>query len=350
MNFSPIGRPQHPGETTLIEIRPSVAVVGAGLAGITAARVLADRGYPVIVFDKGRGLGGRMSTRREGEYAFDHGCQFLTARDERFRRYMEAWVEQGLVSRWKLRLASCERGQVTPLHDDTLRYVGVPGMNAMIKRMAVGLDLRLATRVVGIEAEDDAWRLRADEPVPDDTYEIALVATPAEQAVPLLSAAPHLQASAATVRMQPCWAVMAVFDYDLELPFDAAFARGSPLVWMADNGSKPGRTQHECWVLHASPSWSREHIELPADQVIERLLAAFFEAIGVKGVKPVAAFAHRWRYASPENALDVGCLWDARRGIGACGDWCQSARGENAFLSGLLLAERIMAEKPRARP
>ena len=58
---------------------------------------------------------------------------------------------------------------------------------------------------------------------------------------------------------------------------------------------------------------------------------------------------HRWRYASPENALDGGCLFDVERGLAACGDWCQSARVENAFLSGLLLAERIIAEKPRAR-
>jgi len=349
MNLNPYARLPHPGETTLIEIRPTVAIIGAGMAGITAARLLSERGYSVTIYEKARGLGGRMSTRREGDYAFDHGCQFFTARDERFRRYLEAWEEQGLASRWDLRVASCERGTVTPLRDDTLRYVGVPAMNAMIKKMAAGLDVKLSTRVTGLQAEDGEWRVLSEPAASDETYEIVVVSTPAEQAAPLLAGSSSLQAQAAVVRMQPCWSVMVAFEYDLEPPFDGAFLRGSPLVWVANNGSKPGRTTHECWVLHAAPSWSRDHLELPPEQIVEILLPAFFEATGLKPVKPLAAFAHRWRHASPENALDTGCLWDARAGLAACGDWCQSARLENAFLSGLLLAERIIAERPRAR-
>lgn len=349
MNLDPYARLPHPGETTLIEIRPSVAIVGAGMAGVTAARLLAQRGFPVTLFEKARGLGGRMSTRREGDYAFDHGCQFFTARDERFRRYLEAWVEQGLASRWDLRVASCERGGVTPLRDETLRYVGVPGMNAMIKKMAEGLDVRLSTMVTGLQQDDGAWRVISEPAGTDETFEIVIVTAPAEQAVPLLAGAPLLQAQAAGVRMQPCWALMAAFEFDLEPAFDGAFLRGSPLVWVANNGSKPGRTSHECWVMHAAPSWSREHLDLPPEEIVAHLLPAFFDAVGLKPVKPLAAYAHRWRYASPETALQGGCLWDARTGLAACGDWCHSARLENAFLSGLILAERIMAERPRAR-
>lgn len=342
-------RHPHFGETTMIELRPTVAVIGAGLAGLTAARLLSERGYPVTVFDKGRGPGGRTTTRREGDYSFDHGCQYLTVRDERFQRYMEAWAEQGVVSPWRMRLANCQQGQITLLQDDTPRWVGVPGMNAIAKRLAEGLDVELGVRIGAVRQEAGQWALVSEQPLADETYEIVVVATPPDQAVPLLAQSANLQASAAMVRMQPCWAVMVAFDYDLDLGFDAAFLRGGPAVWACNNGSKPGRPGPECWVLHASPAWSREHLEWTPEQVVEPLVEAFFQATGCKRVAPSFARAHRWRYAAPENPLAQGCLFEAERGLAACGDWCVGARAEGAFLSGLLLAERILSERPRAR-
>jgi predicted NAD/FAD-dependent oxidoreductase len=338
----------HPGETSLIDIRPSVAVIGAGMAGVTVARLLSERGYPVRIFDKGRGIGGRMSTRREGDCSFDHGCQFFTVRDDRFRSYVESWRDAGLVSPWRHRIANCDKGAITVLQDETVRYVGVPGMNAMIKRMAEGLPVQLATRIERIDETDEGWRLVADSGPLDDVFDIVIVTAPSEQAADLLKPAPALQAKAASVRMQPCWAVMAMFEFELDAPFEAAFVRNSPLVWIANGGSKPGRAAHEAWVLHASPAWSRAHLEDKPEAVIEQLLRAFYEAIGTKVVEPSVALAHRWRYAAPENALDVGFLWDDELNIGAAGDWCLNARVENAFLSGFLLADRILAGRPRA--
>jgi len=336
----------NPGETALIEIRPSVAVIGGGLSGMIAARLLAERGYPVTVFDKGRQPGGRGSIRVEDPYTFDHGCQYFTARDRRFQRYVEAWIEQGIVSLWNARRASCLRGAVNLVHDDVTRYVGVPGMNAMVRHLASGMDVRSGLEITDSRRVPGGWQLTGTKPIPE-LFDLLISSAPAPQTANVLRTT-RLAEEAAKVNMLPCWTAMAVFDYDLELPFDAAHISASPLVWAANNGSKPGRSRHECWVMQASPSWSIEHIDDAPDAVAEALLAAFFEAAGAAPVTPRFTRSHRWRYASPEEPLRAECLWDAEEWVGACGDWCHSARMEGAFISGLTLVERVLNDRPRA--
>jgi len=86
-----------------------VAIVGAGIAGLSCALRLQQDGCNVTVLDKGRGAGGRMSTRRiampggegaGGEVAFDHGAQYLTMRDPAFVEAMHGWEAAGVVARW----------------------------------------------------------------------------------------------------------------------------------------------------------------------------------------------------------------------------------------------------------
>jgi predicted NAD/FAD-dependent oxidoreductase len=336
-----------PGETAMIEVRPATAVIGAGLSGLIAARLLAERGYPVTVFDKGRRPGGRASTRREDTRLFDHGCQYFTARDPRFLRYVEAWLEQDVVSPWNARRAACLRGVATPVSDDVIRYVGAPQMSAVAAHLANGLDIRSATRITALRRTDAGWRLTADLPL-EERFEVVVLAIPAEQAAPLLIDAPHLAAAVSGVHMLPCWTALAAFDYDIDAPFDAAHFSSSPLVWAARDSSKPGRASGECWVLQAAPSWTMEHLEEHPEQIARALLDTFFTDAGIAPVTPSFLGAHRWRYASAETPLGQPCLWDKERAIAVTGDWCHSARMEGAFLSGLSAAEHIIDDRSRA--
>lgn len=315
------------------------------------------------VFDKGRRVGGRASTRRDAEgRLFDHGAQYFTATDAAFRREVARWVEAGTASLWDARLAAIDcdaRGCVrsTPPAAKE-RYVGVPGMSAVAESLAAeivsaGVDVISGVEVVSLRRQQGAWKVVLSSETPEERHFAAvLVTAPAPQAAELLAPSPAMANAARGVRLAPCWAVMAsVAGGALEVDFDAAFVNGGPesipLSWVARDGSKPGRPSAsqagDCWVLHGSPAWSAQNIELPADEVVAALLSAFWRVADLPLQTPASAVGHRWRFALPENPLAETFLADHSRGLFAAGDWCGGPRVEGAYLSGLAAADEIFA-------
>lgn len=324
------------------------AVVGAGLSGLTCGRDLALAGYEVVVFDKARGAGGRMSTRRTGardRWSFDHGAQYFTARHPAFAAEVDAWVEAGVAAPWRGRIFALDAVGPRPVGETVQRYVGVPRMSAVTGWMCRPLRLELGSLIAEIEREEDGWIVIDDRGQRRGLYDRLALALPAPQAAPLLEPAPDLAARADSVRFAPSWAVMAFFDRRLDLPYDAAFVNTGPLSWIARDSSKPGRAEGERWVLHASAEWSSEHLELEPEEALGRLLEAFREALGESCQEPSLALAHRWRYALPTTPLEEACLHDSALGLGACGDWCGGPRVEGAFLSGRALG-RLLSKGP----
>jgi len=335
------------------QTRLRIGVVGAGISGLVAARALRDRGHDVRIFDKGRGPGGRMSTRRHDTADFDHGAQYFTVRDPRFAAHAEEWRRDGVVAPWRGVIVELCDGKAQRKEGSPDRLVGVPRMSAVTAHLATGLEVAAATRVDRIELDPPGWRLESDGTALG-TFDAVLVSAPAAQSAALLDpVAPALAERAREAVAAPCWAAMVAFAEPLEVDFDGAFVKDSPLSWVARNDSKPGRRGQAAWTLHATPAWSREHLDLAPEQAAARLLAAFRHAAGVSLPEPIHQVGHRWLYALPEDPLPELCLFDPDRRLGACGDWCGGPRVEGAFLSGLALAQRLggeAMEAPEAPP
>lgn len=329
--------------------RHTVAIIGGGCAGLACARRLAGAPLAVQVFDKGRRPGGRIATRRTPHGSFDHGAQYFTANDPEFRAWTRHCRAAGMAAPWNGVIAALADRRAEIAGNAEQRWVGVPGMSAAARHLAAGLAIRSELRIAGLERHDSGWRLLGADGSPVAEAETVIVAVPAPQAVPLLAASPRLADRAAEISFQPCWAMMLGCDSPLPLPFDGAFVNAGPLSWVARNTSKPGRTGEEAWVLHASPDWSRDHLEDDAHTVGAALRRAFADATGVEAPADAVMTAHRWRYARAASPLGEACLFDAELGIGACGDWCLGANVEAAFRSGQAMAETILAHHGGAR-
>ncbi|MEL6877294.1 MAG: FAD-dependent oxidoreductase [Pseudomonadota bacterium] len=311
----------------------TIAIIGAGMAGLACATQLSAAGKRVALFDKGRGPGGRMAARRSEiagkTVGFDHGAQYFTVRDLAFKQVVRAWHKLGVVAPW-------------PAAGDEV-WVGLPGMNGPIRAMASKLDVRWGTRIETVEwvEGEQCWELTFDGG--RERFSGFVCAVPAEQAGDLLSnAAPEFSASARAIKSDPCWAVMAAFAEPLSLG-DVVRSRDGAIAWAARNSAKPARAGEECWVLHASPTRSGEVIDLPKEEAAQVLLADFFDQTGIAPIEPIHLASHRWLYAKPEITSPQVFLWDANIRAGVCGDWLVEARVEGAWLSGAKLGEAMLA-------
>lgn len=317
------------------EVR-TVGIVGAGMAGLACARRLHAVGLSVRVIDKGRSVGGRIATRRleaaVGAANFDHGAQFFTARHPDFRAALEGlpaeasmlWRRSGVCDDWR---------------------VAAPGISALPKALADGLDISLSTQVAEIARHGERWVLFGEDGATIGGFDAVIIATPAEQAAPLLAPiAPHFAKEAAQAVTAPCWAGLFAFQESLTMEQAAYELQDHPVLsWIACDSAKPGRKDEpQCWVAHARPDWTRANLEEPPAAIAPQLLEALASVLGPV-IEPLLMQAHRWRYARVERAAGSPFGWDSRLGAGVCGDWRLGSRIELAWRSGHDLAGAMLA-------
>ncbi len=335
---------------------PRVAVIGAGVSGLIAARTLLDSGFEVSVFEKSRGMGGRAATRRaEPKLAFDHGAQYFTAYDPKFRQVVDAWIEQGVAAPWLAPLVQIGPAGVAAKTDQPERFVFVPGMSAIGRHLGKDVPVRGDLRIARLEPLADGCELIDTAGQSQGRFDYAVVAVPSTQAADLLGEHP-LAAEARAVPMTPCWAAMAAFERRIDATWDGAFLHDSPLAWVARNSAKPGRDPSvDCWVLQATADWTTAHLDLPKDEAARRLLDAFAAAVHqsrAAGYGDVSAGgslpptihldAHRWMFSATPLTLDRLCLWDAAGRVALCGDWLAGGRVEGAYRSGVAAAGCVL--------
>jgi photolyase PhrII len=323
-----------------------VAVIGAGLAGMTASRTLRDQGVEIEVFEKSRGLGGRMATRRiNGQSGFDHGAQYFTARHPIFRRYVESWIQQGGVQRWTGSVGAFQDGIWKEGTGTIQRFVGIPSMNAICKHLGEGIEVHKQTRIERVKKMADGLILVDDHQKTYGHFDGVIVTAPAFQAHEILCEFPEMAQQLKNVEMDPCWAAMLTLKKPLEPFWVGAFIQDSFLSWAARNGTKPGRASDaERLILHAAPAWTDQHWESDPEWVGQAMAEEFVRVSGLGPLDVESISTHRWKYAIAREPLSCGALVDSARRIVACGDWAMGSRVEGAFLSGLAAAGRLMGQ------
>ena len=301
-----------------------IAIIGAGITGLTAADHLVKAGRDVQIFDKGRGSGGRISTRRTPNGMFDHGAPELQAASQEFRDYLDTL---GAV-----------RGPCGSNY-------GAPGMRSIFDGLVADLEIRQGVEVAELSRESRGWVIRLSNGRSFAHFHTVLVTAPAPQAKTLIArVAPALAAQISKVRMQTIWSCLAEFDTPLSLP---GKVEGQGPVLRADRmASKPGRTDNrEAWVIHMRPEFVLADNFADPALVAPLLIDAFADAYDLTLPRAIYLDAHRWRYAYAQQPLGQPFLGDAEAGLLVGGDWTLGQRAEHGFESGREMANAVLSRE-----
>ena len=272
-----------------------IVVVGAGLAGATAARLLADHGFDVVVLDKGRRVGGRSSRRRLDDVVITHGAAHLHA----WPSWMEAWAE-------------AERNEGRAVAGDGHRLVDGPDT---IAGWLEGIDVLTSTTVTRLERDGEVWNIHDEE---GNRWQASgvVVTAPLPQLHRMMEQAPEAWS---THPYEATWTVVLAH----QAPAPESLAQALHQLGMTTESGDDDLGL----VVHLPAEWSREHLEMERTDVLQAFigLTEGLDEVHASWLTAASCQAHRWRYgrsASPgvranlPRLVEAGDAWGEPVGTG----------------------------------
>ena len=315
-----------------------VLIVGAGVSGLLAGKILAQTGIEVMLLEKSPGVGGRMATRQFKQGVFDHGAQFFTAREATFQQWVDLWIKEKIAFEW---FSSLQKSDDLPKGGGHPRYRGLRGMTTVAKYLARDLEIRLQTQVKSITKERDSWVARIEKGEEIVARQIVLSA-PIPQSLNLLESG-HITLPSfeyktlKAIEYHPCITGLVLLDGPSAIPSPGGMKiEKRDIQWLGDNSQKGISPKVTAVTIQATHGFSRENFELPSKELIEIL---------VESAKPwlnqevLDWQIHKWRYSQPVNLYPAQFLeFPGHRGLFMIGDAFGGARIEGAALSGIQVA------------
>jgi predicted NAD/FAD-dependent oxidoreductase len=328
----------------------SCVIIGAGIAGLMAGKKLNEKGVHVTVLDKGRGVGGRLATRRIANNVFDHGAQFFSAQDANFKTYVSEWVSGNIIRIWG------KKGEIYPENgkdNDQHVYIGSAGMTSLAKYLAGDLTIELNRRAEVLNYFNDHWEIKTNTQEIFET-EALILTPPLPQSLELLNSGNlpslnGLRTQMENIKYNACISLMVVFDDMVDLPDAGALKlSGEPLAWMADNCRKGISKGLSAVTIHTGTEFSRMYWQQDDEMLAKNIL---YIASGWLKAPYREYQLKRWKYSRPSSTFNqTFCKLPTKIPLVLAGDAFGGPHIEGAALSGLSAAEEILSSMNFKRP
>ena len=312
-----------------------IAIIGAGVAGATCAKFLSAH-ESVTVFEKSRGVGGRLSTRRSSPFFFDHGAPFFIVRSKPFKSMVDVLIQRQIILPYN------------PFGKTELVYVAQPGMNALVKAIMPDVALHLGCRIHSLSQSSKGWLLYDDHSECYGPFDWVISTAPPVQTLDLFPDFFSKRNLLSAIPMQACFALMLGVGFENTLANQVRSVLKQSIALnhaildkVVLNHTKPGRQGGISLVVYANGCWSQSKINDEISDVLPLMMNEVSQVLGLNMNLVDYHQLHKWRFARLASSQTLSYGIDVDHQLAFCGDWCLSGDVDSAYMSALSLAEAI---------
>lgn len=335
-----------------------IGIIGAGISGLTAGKILSQQGHEVTVLEKSRGFGGRMATRYAGdnlEIKLDHGLSYFSANSSEFQKFTTELLEKNLIKRWGDSFAMYDGMQIyekDPNPQNSATFTAVDGMNSIGKYLSRWVDVRTETNVGGLtyigsnRRKKRPWMINLTN---GSTFEAdaVIIATPAPQAYGILQTsvdetnALKLIREIDEVHYSPSYSLMAGYGNRETPEWEGIICKKSIINFIANESSKKNNGAECSLVIQASADFTAANRKTDPEMVKRQLLDELRKITNDWAEEPKWTQLHFWKFSRAMHWLSRPYfeLEFEDAPLALIGDYFEGNKVEHAYRSGYLLAQ-----------
>ena len=313
----------------------NVAVIGAGITGITLANLLQKK-FNLTIFEKSRGVGGRMATRRAEPYQFNHGAQYFKIENKEFKDFLQPLILNRIIK-------PLEVNQIEILNKEVIKrtkiynkqyFTAESKMNSVVKYLINNnFSIKFLCKIEKIIKENDKWFVIDSGQVSFGPYDWLFITIPPNQAKEILYSNFKFLDILKKIKMRSCYSLMLGFDKFEEFDFDTALFLEEDVQWLSIRKIILENKEYYNLLINSSYNFAEQNINGSKDKISDYLIKQVSDILKSKLNNYEHKALHFWKYAMSEKNNNLGSLIDEDLKVIVCGDWCMNGKVEGGFLS-----------------
>lgn len=295
-----------------------IAIIGAGFSGCNLYNNLKEKYEDITIFEKSRGVGGRLSTKYIEDKFIDHGTSSLIPITDDLKFFC---------------LDLAKNNVLKAKYDE---FIPKNGINSICKFLIDEKDLLVNTKIIKAQNSNNKWFLEDENHKVYENFDLLFITIPAPQILEMKIELPtQFKEKISNIKYDSIFSLILYSNENIKLNENKIY-ENVDVSNIINNSKKYLYKDFTSYVIHSTKEFANCLNHKNKDEIYELFLENFEEELQDE-LKNFTTIAHFWKYANAKNSLDMPYFLNKEKNLGICGDYFNHNNIEAALSSSELL-------------